>query len=74
VDVQTVRAGPRDNAETGSQNATHGGLHALNTADVERAQANIASVGPSPDSIAEADEFLLDEIYRDLDRAMQKNR
>jgi hypothetical protein len=43
-----------------------GGLHALNTADPQRNQTKITSAGPSAESVGEADEFLLDEIFRDL--------
>jgi hypothetical protein len=30
-------------------------------------QGSFVAVGPSPEAVAEAEEFLLDEIYRDLD-------
>jgi phosphate uptake regulator len=43
-----------------------GGLQIPNTADLERNQAKTASTGPSAEAVAEADEFLLDEIFRDL--------
>jgi hypothetical protein len=67
MDLQTARAGPRSDAETGSRNAAMlGGLRILSTADPESNQEKTASVGPSPNAVAEAEEFLLDEIYRDL--------
>jgi hypothetical protein len=43
-----------------------GGLHILSTADPESNQGKTASVGPSAEAVAEADEFLLDEIFHDL--------
>ena len=67
MDLQTVRAGPRGDAETGSRNAaTLGDLHILSTADPESNQGKTASVGPSAEAVAEADEFLLDEIFHAL--------
>src|SRR5277367_461016 len=67
MDLQTARAGPRGDAETGSRNdARLGGLHILITADPESNQGKTASVGPSAEAVAEADEFLLDEIFHDL--------
>jgi hypothetical protein len=66
VILETVKAGPRGDAETGPQTAMLGGLRALNTADLERNQAKTASVGPSAEAVAEAEEFLLDEIYHAL--------
>jgi hypothetical protein len=44
-----------------------GSLHIAITADPESNQEKTASVGPSAEAVAEAEEFLLDEIYRDLD-------
>jgi hypothetical protein len=42
MDLQTARAGPRGDAETGSQNAMRSGLHVLNTADLEAGQVSLA--------------------------------
>lgn len=42
-----------------------GGLQFPDVADPERNQAK--TVGPSAGAVAEADEFLLDEIFRNLD-------
>ena len=67
MDLQTARAGPRGDAETGSRNAAMlGGLHIPSTADPESNQEKTASVGPSAEAVAEADEFLLDEIFHAL--------
>lgn len=66
MDLQTVRAGPRGDAVTGSQNAMPSRLQVPNTADPERNQETILRVGPSAEAVAEADEFLLDEIFHDL--------
>jgi hypothetical protein len=65
MDLQTARAGPRVDAATGSRNAAMlGGLQRPDTANSEAVHA---PCGPSPDAIAAADEFLLDEIFYDLD-------
>jgi hypothetical protein len=64
---ETVKAGPRANAETGPQNnACVAACSVLNTADPERDQEKTTSVGPSAEAVAEVDEFLLDEIFHDL--------
>jgi hypothetical protein len=42
MDLQTVRAGPRGDAVTGSQNAIRSGLHVLDTADLEAGQVSLA--------------------------------
>jgi hypothetical protein len=66
MNLQTARAGPRADAETGPQNAMRSGLHVLNTADLESNQKKTASVGPSAEAVAEADELVLDEIFHAL--------
>jgi hypothetical protein len=43
-----------------------GGLRIPSTADPNPNQEKTASVGPSAEAVAEADEFLLDEIFHDL--------
>ena len=43
-----------------------GGLHILSTADPESNQEKAASVGPSAEAVAEADELVLDEIFHAL--------
>jgi hypothetical protein len=64
---QTARAGPRGDAETGPHNeAMLGSLHILSTADPESNQEKTASVGPSAEAVAEADELVLDEIFHAL--------
>jgi hypothetical protein len=65
---ETERARPRGDAVTGSRNAAMlGGFRIPITADPESNQEKTASVGPSAEAVAEAEEFLLDEIFRDLD-------
>jgi hypothetical protein len=60
----TVRAGPRGDAETGSQNAAClAASCALDTAKIPTNQEKTASVGPSAEAIAECDEAILDEIF-----------
>jgi hypothetical protein len=67
MDLQTVRAGPRGDAETGSRNvACLAASSALNTADLEANQGKTASVIPSAEAVAEADELVLDEIVHAL--------
>jgi hypothetical protein len=62
--LQTARAGPRGDAETGSQNtAMLGGLQNSDTATLPEKQRRIAAVGPSPEAVAAADEFVLDKLY-----------
>jgi hypothetical protein len=64
---ETERAGQRGNAESGSQRfACLLASNTLNTADPECNQEKTTSVGPLPGAAAEADEFLLDEIFHDL--------
>lgn len=72
---ETVGVGPRGNAATGSQDpARLSACSDLHAAENGTAQATIASRGvapkvaaaPSPDAVAEVEEFLLDEIYHDL--------
>ena len=64
--LQTARAGPRGDAETGSQNAAIlGGLQNSDTATLSEKQRQIV-VRPSPEAIALCEEFLLDEIFHDL--------
>jgi hypothetical protein len=61
---QTVRAGPRGDAETGPQNAAiPGGLQNSDTATLPKKQRQIDPIGPSPEAIAVADVFVLDELY-----------
>lgn len=65
---EAARAGPRDDAVTGPQNAAClAACSALHAADAQSNQGKTASVGPSAEAVAEADEFLLDEIFSDLD-------
>jgi hypothetical protein len=64
---ETARAGPRGDAVTGSQNAAVlGGLQNSDTATLAEKQRQIDAVGPSPEAVAAAEEFLLDEIFHDL--------
>jgi len=64
---ETERAAPRSDAVTGSRRAAMlGGLQRTDTANPEANQEKTASVGPSAEAVAEADEFLLDEIFYDL--------
>jgi hypothetical protein len=67
--LQTARAGPRGDAETGSQNtAMLGGLQNSDTATLPEKQRRIAAVGPSPEAVAAADEFVLDELHDAFER------
>jgi hypothetical protein len=66
--LQTVRAGPRGDAATGSQNAMLGGLQNSDTATLPEKQRRIAAVGPSPEAVAAADEFVLDELHDAFER------
>jgi len=64
---ETARAGPRSDAVTGSRNAAIlGGLHIPSTAYPESNQEKTNSGGPSPEAVAAAEEFLLDEIFSAL--------
>jgi hypothetical protein len=64
MDLQTARAGPRGDAETGSQNAAIlGGLQNSHTATLSEKQRQIDAVGPSPEAVAAADQFVLDELH-----------
>jgi hypothetical protein len=65
--LETVRAGPRGDAGTGSRNAAIlGGLQNSDTATPAEKQRQIDAAGPSPEAVAAAEEFLLDEIFHDL--------
>jgi hypothetical protein len=67
--VETARAGPRGDAETGSQNsAILGGLQNSDTAILPEKQRQIDAVRPSPEAVATADEFVLDELYDAFER------
>jgi hypothetical protein len=67
--VETARASPRGDAETGSQNsAILGGLQNSDTAILPEKQRQIDAVRPSPEAVATADEFVLDELYDAFER------
>jgi hypothetical protein len=61
---QTVRAAPRDADGGPARECMLGGLPLSHTVIPEPKQG--AACGPSPDAIAAADEFVLDELYRIL--------
>jgi hypothetical protein len=63
MDLQKEKAGPRGDAATGSQNAAkHSGLHALNTADPERNQGDLASRRLSAEAIATARDLVFEGL------------
>jgi hypothetical protein len=61
---ETTESRPRGDADRSQDAATLGGLQRLDAAIPESKQD--VACGPSPDAIAAADEFVLDELYRIL--------
>lgn len=63
MDLQTARAGPRGDAETGPRNvASLAACDVLNTAHQESDQGNLASSGPSAEAIAAARDLVFEGL------------